>query len=206
MNGDGFATLGEGGQRIGGGIKIRITITIRTAGKTRGCGFIFILIVILILILIPPHLVTPNPSKVSFPFAYLSTSADSHVAGRGDARVRYKERCQMLEIFFVIGLCRRLGTNLRAKGRSAVGFQIMLVLFWFGMEIVGLAFGAALNDADGPNLGMYVCGLVGAAIGGGFTFLIASCVSPVVRPTLTYGFPVMPSTYPTRPYPDVRQA
>jgi len=105
----------------------------------------------------------------------------------------------MLEIFLVIGLCKRLGRNLRAKGRSAVGLQIMLVLMWFGLEFAGLAFGFAMAGSSDPGPGVYLFGLAGAIIGGLITFAIAGCLSPVVQPTFTGGFPVTPIS-PAYPY------
>lgn len=102
----------------------------------------------------------------------------------------------MLEIFFVVFMCRKIGTMMRAKGRSAGGYQFMLVAFWFGGEITGAIVGAVVlaggGSSGGFNGGAYLCALVGAAVGAGIVFLIVNSVSSLAQPPFVGGFPVMP--------------
>ena len=43
----------------------------------------------------------------------------------------------MLEIVLLYFLCKSIGNVLRDKGRKPLGFQILLVIMWFGGEFLG---------------------------------------------------------------------
>lgn len=87
----------------------------------------------------------------------------------------------MLEILLLVALCRKIGEAARAKGRSAGGYQLMLVAFWFGGEIGVALLGAVVSylvlgpqDEDGLLCFMYVLALVGAAVGALLAFQIVA--------------------------------
>lgn len=84
----------------------------------------------------------------------------------------------MLEIFLVVGLCKALGNRLRAKDIRPLWMQVMLVASWILGEIVGGIAGGVLhvirNGPDAPiGFSAYLFAIGGAALGAGFTFLVA---------------------------------
>lgn len=81
----------------------------------------------------------------------------------------------MLEILALIWLGKRIGAIVRDKGRKAGGYQFLLVVMWFGGEIVGAIIGAILTGGDG--LAPYIFALFGAAAGAGITFWIVNSLS-----------------------------
>lgn len=90
----------------------------------------------------------------------------------------------MLEVIFVVFLCRSLGNRLRAKGRKPFWMQVMLVVFWIGGEFTGGfvagVWHAVRNGPEAPmGIGIYAIAMVGAALGAGVTFLVASLLPPV---------------------------
>jgi hypothetical protein len=87
----------------------------------------------------------------------------------------------MLEILILISLCRKIGEAARAKGRSAGGYQLMLVAFWFGGEvgvgllggiIIAVAFGG--QEEDGVFWFVYILAILGAALGALLAFQIVA--------------------------------
>jgi hypothetical protein len=86
----------------------------------------------------------------------------------------------MLEIIAVIGCCKIIGEKVRKRGRTAIGYQLMFVLLWFGGEFSG-AFLAAASGAR-ETIAVYVGGLMGAATGAGIGFLIVSMLSDISIP------------------------
>ena len=95
----------------------------------------------------------------------------------------------MLEIIVLIKLCQKIGENARAKGRSAGGYQFMLVAMWFGFEfgvalfggiIMALLTGGDVED-DGIFCGIYLLAICGAALGAVLAFQIVARL-PEVRP------------------------
>jgi hypothetical protein len=84
----------------------------------------------------------------------------------------------VLEILFLVYLCRKLGAILRAKGRSAGGYQFLLVVLWFGGEIFGAVVTVAVLRMDGAPA--YLGALLGAAGGATLAFVIANSLGPVV--------------------------
>jgi hypothetical protein len=51
----------------------------------------------------------------------------------------------------------------------------MLVVFWFGGEIIGLIIGGAMV---GESIGIYLIALIGAGVGAAVSFGIANNLSP----------------------------
>ena len=109
----------------------------------------------------------------------------------------------MIEILFLVFLCKRLGAILRAKARSAGGYQALLVVAWFAGEILGaLVFGVILQDGSGQfPVGAYFGGPLGAACGAVAVFMfVRSLPGPATQ--APQGFPVtgvMPPVYPAYP-------
>lgn len=110
----------------------------------------------------------------------------------------------MLEILGLITMGKRIGVTLREKGHNPRGYQILLVVLWFIGEFLGLRFGGTVTD----GLGIYLFGLIGAAIGAGITFLIVNSVSPnnvfyqqQPSPTSNYQAPINPAIYQQQPSP-----
>jgi len=102
----------------------------------------------------------------------------------------------MLEILLVVYLCKQLGKMLRAKGRSATGFQVLLVIAWIVGELGGGIVGVALTNSPG---GMYLFALMGAAAGAATCFIIGRNLSSNLpdSPRGARGFPVtQPGNYP----------
>ena len=85
----------------------------------------------------------------------------------------------MLEILLLYYLCKKLGRNLRDKGRKPLLYQIMLVLVWFGGEIAGAIVAAVVYvvvQGQAPpdfSLPIYLSAIVGAGCGTAFCFTIA---------------------------------
>jgi hypothetical protein len=94
----------------------------------------------------------------------------------------------VLEILFLVYLCRQLGRTLRDKGRSAGWYQFLLVVLWFGGEFFG-GIVALVLGIDG--LGIYLGALLGAAGGAVIGFVVAHSLPPV-SPDGPPGFAVMP--------------
>jgi hypothetical protein len=90
----------------------------------------------------------------------------------------------MIEIFILWQLCKSVGAVARKKGHTAIGYQILTVVLWFGCEIAGLVMGLIVTEGgrhanDGFNFGAYIFGLVGAAIGAAISFAIVNSLQPV---------------------------
>ena len=95
----------------------------------------------------------------------------------------------MLEIILVVAISQKIAAMLNAKGRSAVGYVILFVALWVGGEIMGAVIGVIITIASNPNAMdagfpwmAWVCGLVGAAIGGGIGYAIAAAVPAIEKP------------------------
>jgi hypothetical protein len=86
----------------------------------------------------------------------------------------------MLEILFLLYLCKQNGRIVEKKERPAGRYMLLTILLWIGCEITGAALG--LLTARDYGIGfIYVCALIGAAIGAGLSRLIVIQVS---RPPL----------------------
>lgn len=91
----------------------------------------------------------------------------------------------MLEIILIVVISQSISKQLKAKGRSAVGYVILFVMLWVGGEIAGAIFGVIVSGptaSDGGfNFTIWVFALIGAAIGGTIGYVIASSVPPVEK-------------------------
>jgi hypothetical protein len=92
----------------------------------------------------------------------------------------------MLEILLIFFACRALGNMLRAKGRKPIGYQIWLVLMWFGSEFAaGFVMGMIQVLQNGGqadmefDLSIYIVAIVAAAVGAGIVFTTAALLPPV---------------------------
>ena len=85
----------------------------------------------------------------------------------------------MLELIILARLCTRIGEAARNKGRRAIGYQSLLILFWFGGE-VGTAITAGvilalLGDEESEKyvfFTVYIAAILGAALGAWLVFRI----------------------------------
>jgi hypothetical protein len=84
----------------------------------------------------------------------------------------------MLEILFIIFLAKKIGAKVRDKGRTAGGYQALLVLLWVGGEITGFILGFSM----GMENGAYLLALMGAATGAVIAWIVASAVKPLNQP------------------------
>jgi|SRR6476659_9431727 hypothetical protein len=82
----------------------------------------------------------------------------------------------MLEILVLFFLGRDIGNTAESKGRTKLGYIVMMIALWFTGEGLGAMAGAVaapntLVYAD-FHLGIYLCALAGAALGGVTAYLI----------------------------------
>src|SRR5262245_2158140 len=88
----------------------------------------------------------------------------------------------MLEIILLITLGKRIGNIVRPKGHKAGLYQFLLVILWFGGEILGAIFGtiigAVVLQQNEPTLLAYLFALLGAAAGAVIAFVIAKNLPP----------------------------
>ena len=82
----------------------------------------------------------------------------------------------MLEILFLVYLCKQIGKILRDKGRSPGWFQFLLVVLWLGGEFFGAVVASVLGVGEAG--GVYLGALLGAAGGAVLGFVIAKSVAP----------------------------
>src|SRR6516164_4919403 len=90
----------------------------------------------------------------------------------------------MLEIILMVVFSKKIAAMVREKGRSPVGYVVMFILFWIAGEFLGAIVGAIVslivNPQQEPSLIIvWPLGLLGAALGAGIAYFIASSVSPV---------------------------
>jgi hypothetical protein len=85
----------------------------------------------------------------------------------------------VLEILFIIWLVRKIGDTAGGKGHNPLPFQIAVVVFWFGGEIIGAVVGLIAAGATGRGgddagflCGVYIFALFGALCGAGACFLL----------------------------------
>jgi hypothetical protein len=105
----------------------------------------------------------------------------------------------VIEILILIGLGKRIGSIVRAKGHSAGGYQALLVVLWFVGEIGGGFMGATLaaiaTEHDDASLALtYLFALLGAIMGAVIAFTTAKSLSPVENEK--YGSRQFPSVVP----------
>ena len=108
----------------------------------------------------------------------------------------------MIEIFAIYLCCKNLGKMLRAKGHSAIGLQVALVILWFVGQFLGGVTGAIIQmivsgPSEGINPFIYLCALLGAAAGALTVFFIAHMIKPRLgNDQKTHAFPVETSQVP----------
>jgi hypothetical protein len=83
----------------------------------------------------------------------------------------------MIEYFVIRALWSSLGNNARAKGHTAIGYQLMLVGLWITGLFTGLILGLVLSEVfnskgDQGLLIAVVTAYVTAGAGAGLSFLI----------------------------------
>jgi hypothetical protein len=92
----------------------------------------------------------------------------------------------MLEIILLIVLSIQIANITKRKGRSPVGWILMLVGLWIAGEILGGLAGFFVSvmagGADEPNLVIVLVGaIIGAATGAIITFSVVNSLSPLRR-------------------------
>ena len=98
----------------------------------------------------------------------------------------------MLEIILLIFLTRKVGEIVEEKGRRSGWYKVLTVVLWIGGEVIGAIIGLVVAEATGSGQPvMYLCALVGAAIGAALAFIIAKSLSPVAA----YNTPPPPPTF-----------
>ena len=75
----------------------------------------------------------------------------------------------MLEILFLIFLCKKNAENASLHGRKPGGFIALTLCLWVGMEFLGGIIGGLANLGTGT----YLLALVMAALGGLVSYLSA---------------------------------
>ena len=89
----------------------------------------------------------------------------------------------MMEFYLLYKMSKRLAEIVKEKGRSPVGFVVLLIAFWFLGEMIGGVFGAALSvyvfHHEEPSIFLiWPFGMLNAAFGAFCAFQIAKHVSP----------------------------
>jgi predicted lipid-binding transport protein (Tim44 family) len=103
----------------------------------------------------------------------------------------------MLEILFIVFLCKKLAAMARNKGRTAAGYCTLLVLAWVGGEMAGIIGGmiAFPTQGGGFNGAAYLCALIGAGVGVTLVFVLVNALSSKLPQRAGYaatgGFPVV---------------
>ncbi len=87
----------------------------------------------------------------------------------------------MIEIIALYNLCKRIGIAAREKGRRAIGYQLLMILFWFSGEfgagftfvlLLFLAFGE--EGANGYLPLVYIAAMLGAGVGAWLAFKVVA--------------------------------
>jgi hypothetical protein len=105
----------------------------------------------------------------------------------------------MVEILILYRLCSLIGYRAREKGRRAIGYQLMLILFWFVGQVgtillAGLAFALLSGEPFGEDLlYAYLAAFLGAALGAWFAFrIVANLPEPGASEAHTKGQAPLP--------------
>lgn len=86
----------------------------------------------------------------------------------------------MLEILLLIGLTKKIGNILHAKGRPSGWFKLLTVVLWIGGELLGAIIGGVIGEISELGLVVaYPLALIGAVLGALVAYLIAQSVRPV---------------------------
>lgn len=79
----------------------------------------------------------------------------------------------LLLIFFWRSEAKRIGAIAESRGREGGPYKVLLVALWIGGEIAGAVMGATtVRGSDQASV--YILALLGAAVGAGIAFAIAS--------------------------------
>jgi ammonia channel protein AmtB len=81
----------------------------------------------------------------------------------------------MLEILALYWLGKRVGAITKEKGHDSAIYVIITIMLWFGGEIAGFVFGLILTDSECIS---YMFALIGAVMGAGIAYFIATNLSP----------------------------
>jgi uncharacterized Tic20 family protein len=97
---------------------------------------------------------------------------------------------EMLETLALWWLTKRVGKIVRKKGHESLAYQIIAVVLWFGGEVAGGIFGLIVGVLMNDSLGclIYLFALVGAVVGGGLAYFIATRLSPPDPTTPMYPY------------------
>lgn len=82
----------------------------------------------------------------------------------------------MLEIICVIWLWKTNGRNALARGQKPTKYHVLTLVLWFGLESLGTIFGMLFlggTDPDKSFMFAYICGIIGAGIGGFVSYRLA---------------------------------
>jgi hypothetical protein len=89
----------------------------------------------------------------------------------------------MIEIIFIVMLTRNNGKICRKKNIKPFGYQLLTVLLWVVLEILGVFIGAIFFTSEG--FVMYAFGILGAGIGAFVSYLIVKSLDSKVIITET---------------------
>jgi hypothetical protein len=102
----------------------------------------------------------------------------------------------MIELIILGRYCGKIGREAREKGRKAIGYQLLLIFFWFFGEMIGaVTTGVVLALLFGDKMEQYLLlayipALMGAALGAWIAFqLVRSLPDPRVEPVQDPGDP-----------------
>jgi hypothetical protein len=113
----------------------------------------------------------------------------------------------MVEIILIYFLCKAIGNVLAQKGRTAIGYQVLAVVLWFGGEIgAAMSYGIFVAVTGGDidtmfDINCYLASLCGAAAGAGIAYLIAHLVPPAADPLFDAPY-AAPGAAGSQPYDD----
>lgn len=93
-----------------------------------------------------------------------------------------------IEIIVLVLLWQSLGNKVRAKGRTAIGYQVLLLALWFGGYccggILSMVFAGRVFKIQGcfPVGLFYLNALIGASLGAIIAFVIVYSLSDLRKP------------------------
>lgn len=91
----------------------------------------------------------------------------------------------MIELLMLMSFNKTIGHIARTRGRKAMGYQVLMVVLWFGGEIIGLFTGLvvlSMMNWNSPEL-VYEMALLGAAAGAwAVHFIVVNLQKPVKCP------------------------
>jgi NAD/NADP transhydrogenase beta subunit len=99
----------------------------------------------------------------------------------------------MIEILFIWQLCKTIGHMARARGRSVLGWRLILICLLLGCE---MTFGVAAQVAGMATRNAYLIAVLGAIVGASTALLTLKFLAPInLKPDhdFTGGFPVVVS-------------